>query len=245
VQWHAIAFLLTELIIRTEGEQVDRAWKAIDFVVGRRWQDDQALSHKLKGHLWKPLRRLMDRARAERDKAIANKQKQEFDTNGKVEAMMSSYDPAVPMINLDFGVERLYPLTDSITEDTSTNWADPRLDQNVFLTPASQTVVTATNNTTKSIDQTITPTTSGQLPAQLDLTSNWIMNDTTLATDPLGSSASPSIASPLLADGSVNWANWDDMVREFGMDVDPADNSTTNINQTGFTSTFGPLSQWY
>jgi hypothetical protein len=224
---------------------VERAWKAIDFVIGRRWQDDQAISHKLKGHLWKPLRRLMDKARVERDKAIALKQKQDIETSTKAEAMMSSFDPAVSMINLDFGVDRLYPITDSIVEDTSTNWSDPRLDPSIFPKPASQNMTPAANNIRSSIDQTVLPTTTSQLPPQMDISSNWIMDDATMATVPLASSASPSVASPLLADGSVNWANWDDMVREFGMDVDPASNSTTNVNQIGFSSPYGPLSQWY
>jgi hypothetical protein len=235
--------LLTELIVRTEGDQVDRAWKAIDFVVGRRWQDDQAMAHKLKGHLWKPLRRLMDKARFEREKAIASKLKQDTDTDAKVQASMSSFDPAMPISSLDFGVDRLYPITDSIVHDTSADWTDPRLDQNIFPAPLSHDV-TSGNNITTSLDQKLSPITMGQLPSQLDLTPSWIMNDANLASAPLATSASPLAASPLLADGSVNWASWDDMVSQFGMDVDPAEQGTA-MNPPGFTSSFGPLSQWY
>jgi hypothetical protein len=235
--------LLTELIVRTEGDQVERAWKAIDFVVGRRWQDDQAMAHKLKGHLWKPLRKLMEKARVEREKAIASKVKQDTDTEAKVQDSMSSFDPAVPISNLDFGVDRLYPLTDSIVHDTSADWTDPRLDQNIFPALTSHNMI-AGNIITTSIDQKLSPATMGQLPSQLDLTPSWIMNDSNMSSAPLVTSASPQVASPLLADGSVNWASWDDMVSQFGMDVDAIEPNAA-LNQPGFSSSFGPLSQWY
>jgi len=74
VQWHAIAFLLSELCVRTKGEAVDRAWRALEATAGRWWYPLQETSIYSKGQagcLWKPLRKLMAKARAARDKELA------------------------------------------------------------------------------------------------------------------------------------------------------------------------------
>ncbi|KAF2677348.1 hypothetical protein K458DRAFT_424013 [Lentithecium fluviatile CBS 122367] len=74
VQWHAIAFLLSELCVRTKGEAVDRAWRALEATAGRWWfplQDTSPFSKGQAGCLWKPLRKLMAKARAAREKELA------------------------------------------------------------------------------------------------------------------------------------------------------------------------------
>ncbi|KAJ4299787.1 hypothetical protein N0V90_005033 [Kalmusia sp. IMI 367209] len=73
VQWHAIAFLLSELCVRTKGEAVDRAWHALEKTAGRWWFPLGESSPYRKGKagcLWKPLRKLMAKARAAREKEI-------------------------------------------------------------------------------------------------------------------------------------------------------------------------------
>ncbi|KAF2090122.1 hypothetical protein K490DRAFT_15508, partial [Saccharata proteae CBS 121410] len=69
VQWHAIAFLLSELCIRTRGELADRAWRAVETTAVRRWTDMN--SDTKKGCLWRPLRKLVSRARAAREASLA------------------------------------------------------------------------------------------------------------------------------------------------------------------------------
>merc|ERR1711981_387311 len=72
-QWHAIAFMLSELTVRTTGPEVERAWKIIDYMVGRRWSEEKTNdlhANKLKSHLWKPLKKLMDRARKAHIEAV-------------------------------------------------------------------------------------------------------------------------------------------------------------------------------
>jgi hypothetical protein len=73
VQWHAIAFLLSELCIRTKGEAVERAWRALEATAGRWWFpiDNSEYRKGKQGCLWKPLRKLMAKARAAREKEIA------------------------------------------------------------------------------------------------------------------------------------------------------------------------------
>lgn len=67
-QWHALAFLLSELCHRTKGPTVLRAWRAVDAVV-RVW-GARVPTHK-RDHLWRPLRKLMAKARAARDRELA------------------------------------------------------------------------------------------------------------------------------------------------------------------------------
>lgn len=74
VQWHAIAFLLSELCVRTKGEAVDRAWRALEATAGRWWFPLGESSPYRKGKagcLWKPLRKLMAKARAARERELA------------------------------------------------------------------------------------------------------------------------------------------------------------------------------
>lgn len=255
VQWHAIAFLLSELCVRVEGEDVERAWKAIEFIVNRRWIDDQQITHKMKGHLWKPLRRLMDRARTEHDKATAARAQKEQQSaqseSSQVQASMSAFDPAAPVdpiMNMDLSVDRLYPVG-AITSDTSTDWTDPRMDMNGFT--ASTTLSAAPATVPTSVDQIMG---SDEFPPGFDLSDDWLLNgDAHIAsqglanptfTDPAALPAVtttslptvPLLTSPLLPDGSVDWANWDDMVQQFGMDVDQTAQGDP---------AFGGFSQWY
>lgn len=74
VQWHAIAFLLSELCVRTKGEAVDRAWRALEATAGRWWFPLSEASPYRKGKagcLWKPLRKLMAKAQNARQKELA------------------------------------------------------------------------------------------------------------------------------------------------------------------------------
>lgn len=74
VQWHAIAFLLSELCVRTKGEAVERAWRALEATAGRWWFPLSDTSPHRKGQqgcLWKPLRKLLAKAKAARAKELA------------------------------------------------------------------------------------------------------------------------------------------------------------------------------
>jgi hypothetical protein len=74
VQWHAIAFLLSELCTRTKGEAVERAWRALEATAGRWWfplNDASPYSKGRQGCLWMPLRKLLAKAKAAREKELA------------------------------------------------------------------------------------------------------------------------------------------------------------------------------
>lgn len=74
VPWHSVAYLLSELCLRTSGEMVDRAWCAVQGV----WDDwgerenDERQGIKVgarRGMLWAPLRQLMIKAKRVRDQS--------------------------------------------------------------------------------------------------------------------------------------------------------------------------------
>jgi hypothetical protein len=71
VQWHAIAFLLSELCVRTKGKAVERAWKALETTAGNWWFPLNDSSSDRKGQLWKPLRKLLAKAKAARERELA------------------------------------------------------------------------------------------------------------------------------------------------------------------------------
>ena len=61
MQWHAVAFVLSELCNRPPGPDYDRAWRAVESVY-----DDRVIGNprNLRGMLWKPMRQLMMKAKA-------------------------------------------------------------------------------------------------------------------------------------------------------------------------------------
>lgn len=82
IQWYALTFLLSALCVRTEGEQVDRAWGAVDATLGlglklsspchQRSGPSPRGPSEIDGMMcdaYKPLRRLIGKARAARSRA--------------------------------------------------------------------------------------------------------------------------------------------------------------------------------
>lgn len=70
-QFHALAFVLSELTRRTSGPMVDRAWQAVDDTKMYLWEKD---SESRKGPLTKPIMRLEAAARAVRANALSGNQ---------------------------------------------------------------------------------------------------------------------------------------------------------------------------
>jgi hypothetical protein len=86
VQWHAIAFLLSELCVRTKGEAVERAWRALEATAGRWWfplNDASPYRKGQHGTLWKPLRKLLAKAKAAREREIRLEQASQAVRNGQ------------------------------------------------------------------------------------------------------------------------------------------------------------------
>lgn len=59
IQWHAVALVLSELCSRPPSPEWKRAWNCVSRVYGR-WKVN---GNEKKGAIWRPIRRLMARAR--------------------------------------------------------------------------------------------------------------------------------------------------------------------------------------
>ncbi|KAI9708859.1 MAG: hypothetical protein M1812_007879 [Candelaria pacifica] len=70
VQWHAVAFVLSELCVRTMGLEVERAWQMIE-IVFRNWAGDTADAKN--GVFWRLMRKLYVKAKAARDRDFNRK----------------------------------------------------------------------------------------------------------------------------------------------------------------------------
>lgn len=72
VPWHAIAFVLSQLCVRTSGPEVETAWSVIENVF-EDWSGTGVKSKR--GMLWKPLRKLMAKARLVRRAELERRSK--------------------------------------------------------------------------------------------------------------------------------------------------------------------------
>ena len=73
MQWHALAFILSELCQRTTGDLVERAWVAVDKTRDGRWGEHITDDTKA-GHLWRPLKKLFRRAKEARTRGLQEEQ---------------------------------------------------------------------------------------------------------------------------------------------------------------------------
>jgi hypothetical protein len=256
-QWHAIAFMLSELTVRTKGPEVERAWKVIDYMMARRWSHDHqpdVQSNKLKSHLWKPLRRLMDRARKAHDEAVAK------DEQGGVTSAepLADLERTSSIMKMNLSMDRLFPEVADPSGFLGDRTAESSFSPAVGITPATtaspaQPYPLDTNGLDISNPPSNAAATDVCLaPADLlsypTMSTEWLSNgsatftgDTNFVPDLNGSSATND--SPLMPDGSVNWQSWDDLVQMYGMDIDSDHN---NNGQPGpYGSTFSSLTQWY
>ncbi len=110
VQWHALAFVLSELCIRTTGPTVDKAWAVIENALA---DEETHISANQRGMLWKPLRKLLIKAKAERMKGLQNQTR--FPLDGSIGPNISSLGiPPGPMSTMD-------GITDFVAFDTSSS----------------------------------------------------------------------------------------------------------------------------
>ena len=69
VQWHALAVTIAELCVETEGPMVERAWAIVEPSFQ---QMAQHVADSDRGMLWRPIKKLMSRARGIREKHLTS-----------------------------------------------------------------------------------------------------------------------------------------------------------------------------
>jgi hypothetical protein len=196
IQWHAIAYILGELCTRPTSTIVERAWRAIDSVFGD-W--GSAMTHSKAGLLWKPLKKLMLRARKKREENAAN----DIGSlglgmpQGLVHPEPVGYPSAMPTR------DRLFPHTTDTTNLTTLE--NPSPNQNFAYQTQADTAMMEPQIVGMGMlapDQV-----QQQFQQQQPQQTPWIMDDSAL------------LDLDMNLDGDVNWEGWDDLVRDFQMEA--------------------------
>ncbi|KAF2754981.1 hypothetical protein EJ05DRAFT_467985 [Pseudovirgaria hyperparasitica] len=205
VQWHSLAFMLSELCTRTRGEAAKRAWKAIEATVASRFPSP--FTDGKKAQLWKPLRKLLLKARVARDKELA-RERLELQSQGAIDVSDLPQDITGPIESfptidaLLYGAKFDSPSLQSPSVLTTMNTSFP---------PTNTNTMAPRNRAAEDFAQFST------------MPMDWLMDDLRHET----------YTSP--GDDLVNWSNWDDMVRQYGTQEDPAG---INSNTAGLGGTW-------
>ncbi len=195
VQWHAVAFILSQLCTRTKGPEAEHGWEVIESVF-EEWSDLMLASKR--GMLWKPLRKLKARARAARDKEL--EKEAQYPLDGSLGPINPSMNAAIePMGISDLSIDFLNITPSSILVDTSIQQPLPGPNGSQPFIPMQQVQCT-------------------------DSTNEWIYDDSAFPPDVLN------------ADESLNWAGWDDMVKDFDMEVEDGQGIVRGPGPNGMTN---------
>jgi hypothetical protein len=217
IQWHAIAFILGELCTRPNSTIVERAWRAMD-VVFSNW--DGAVRQTKSGMLWQPMRKLMAKARRKREENMRIAARNGISTLDLGIDRRYMRPPAEAYAQLspcpgDTARDRLMPgITDTTTPHgpsdptaPSTSLDAPHTlmyqDDSFMMQP--QVVGLGT----LAPDQIQLQLQQQQARQQAQQQTPWLMDDNALVDLDMNA-----------LDGDVNWEGWDDLVRDFQMEVD-------------------------
>lgn len=202
-QWHAMAYVLSQLAVRTTGPEVERAWPIID-VVFKEWHAGDPTTKK--GMLWKPLRKMMVRARAARAEELEKRKR--FPLDG-------SLGPSCVSANNDNNNNNSKNMPPPPEVMPGLNAASNPLDYTGLLP--------FVNNPT----QTLFPLDVNGLPPMLamensqlhllgngnnnnnnnngNLVDQWLYDETSYG----------GVQDPIVVDGDMNWVGWDEMIKDY------------------------------
>ena len=232
IQWHGVAYILAELCVRTKGPDVDLAWEVIDEVFDE-WGG--VVSATKKGMLWKPMRKLMTKARAARKAALEQEAEKRSMVPSDGTLGMSPVQPTNGVPNGILQNSMQQPLNNAtglmMPITTSTCAVDPMARQPMPMQQPLQGVPLLGQLGSDVLR--LAPGVEQQPSAQSHPQGLWnydgqaSMMDTPL----MGSDSNP--------DESMNWEGWDDMVRDFQMDTSQGQGFDTNQVITG------PMGDWW
>ncbi|RMZ15835.1 hypothetical protein D0860_01367 [Hortaea werneckii] len=271
MQWHALAFMLSELCHRTSGDLVERAWVAVEKSRDGRWGD--ALADDIRaGHLWRPLKKIYRKAKEARMRGLQEEQA------AKAPALTRRYSPNAnpmfghprrpqvtraplsaaqvqrfmqgptygqmpldkhvllksPKISEAVGSAETDPM-DMAGLENSIGSAQPKQVSQQHNLPLQFDGVGPVSGSHPSFvpgaDGSVDPTVSSSLFSPANNIAFGTSPSASMNFPPASASGSmPRLDSidsnfeldPSIMDtpGQMNWENWDQLVRQFGMDVD-------------------------
>ncbi|KAI9931814.1 hypothetical protein ASPWEDRAFT_150702 [Aspergillus wentii DTO 134E9] len=225
IQWHAVAFVLSELCVRPVCPLTDRAWMAMSLVYDE-WENH--VKHR-KGMLWRPLSQLMKRASAFRAKQMAEMQAQ-FGPNS------AQFQPSTTQARMQTPVE--FQSLPCIHMPTVPEPPSTQPNETFDSAPDTGFEEIDLNKGSINMLRDIFPDTNfladpnGSNPIQQPPTSASIMNPPLAIPDV---STLPGSSAECLPDTQLNWEEWDQVMRDFQMDV----------QQTQATHPMGNVSDWF
>lgn len=208
VQWHAVAFVLSQLCVRASGPDVCRAWTAVDSVF-EDWGG--AVSASKRGMLWKPLRKLMARARSVRARELDRQSK--FPLDGSLGPLVNNpfvtpREPNdVPMMNGNLNPD-LNPLPT----------ANPSLNVNFSTYSPPLLAPTSTSQNFQTLSAyPLNPNSSMQNLLPVDAASDMYSPDQARDLNQWGYDETTP---PMSVGEGMTWAGFDDLVKDFRMEVE-------------------------
>ncbi|KAJ5231687.1 uncharacterized protein N7469_006275 [Penicillium citrinum] len=240
MQWHGVAFVLSEICVRPVCPVTDRAWNAINALYGD-WQSQ--VTNK-RGMLWRPLSALMKRAAASRAKQQAEL-RAKFGPNpvpyrNSTLEFAAAHHHSLPHIHkpADSPAPSPLPMMDQSISDgpvTNSNPLDIDISQGpweVVQTMFPDTDVLAPSSMLD--DSTLQRSAPAQAPAPA-------INP--LSTLPTGINFNtPPVNNPFMSQETIpeqnplSWEEWNQVMRDFQMDVENEDGGAPaqGINVTGW-----------
>ncbi|KAL8695075.1 MAG: hypothetical protein Q9218_000353 [Villophora microphyllina] len=206
VQWHAVAFVLSQLCIRVKGPEVERAWQVIGEIFG---DLGGLVGAQKRGMLWKPLRRLIARAQAVRARELEKQR-------------MFPLDGTLGMTTVGVSATAMDPISNSngnVLDYTPMSYGNGFHGLSTLNSPVP--------NSYNGL-QTYPPLDASQ-PALMNQ-NEWMYNDPAFPetsqafemaangnTDMTGLELSPSATIGEAASGELNWSDWDEMMKDLPM----------------------------
>lgn len=248
IQWHALAFLLGELCNRTSGELVNRAWSSVEKCIQASWKQAATKEESRSGHLWKPLMKLLAKARMARSQAIRKDE-------AIKQATPPGMSPVIPkprMVRAPLSAAQLSRFMRPAAYgtqplDSTELMNSPKSIEAVVLSDDPMDISLLAPETTRSMEQTTIHTHppavdpprrdygsfSGapyQGPSPQATASNNFQamsqrmpnGDVNMNLHNNNGNTTPPGFSPFDPAADIDWQNWDQLVRQFGLEDNAA-----------------------
>ncbi|KAJ5586917.1 uncharacterized protein N7459_002682 [Penicillium hispanicum] len=220
MQWHGIAFVLSEVCVRPICPVTDRAWNAINSL----YSDWKMQGTHKKGMLWRPLAALMKRA-----SAVREKQQEELRLKFGPEPISFSPSSPDPLAGLDHRLPQIH-----MPNEPSVPLSSTHVNQNDQMGATSLNVdlsggPLATLEAIFPDTNWLAPTSIGNPPP-----ADSIANPNIPSGLPFNAPTSSTLSNPFMTQENLSdqdpltWDDWDQVMRDFQMDVEKDGSGVAN-----------------